>query len=161
VRRSFQQDRTIPDLTVRQYLRLSLAHKGRKARMSEAEMKELLDFFDCPSPGRRLASVDVGARRLVEAAAAVAARPQVVLLDEPAAGLPGEESARLGQTIAQVPARFGTSVLLIEHDMDMVARAATDAVVLDFGRVIAAGAPEDVLSDKAVIEAYLGDEVAV
>jgi branched-chain amino acid transport system permease protein len=160
-RRTFQQDRTIPDLTIRQYLRLSLASSRRSARRSQEEIDDLLTFFGCPSASHRLSTIDVGARRLVEVVSAIAANPKVVLLDEPAAGLASEESAQLARAIAAVPGRYRTSVLLIEHDMDLVARAATHAVVLDFGRVIASGSPKEVLSNKAVVEAYLGDEVAV
>jgi branched-chain amino acid transport system permease protein len=160
-RRTFQQDRSIPDLTIRQYVRLSMASNGRSARRSPEEIDDLLSFFGCPSSGHRLAAADVGARRLVEVVSAIAANPKVVLLDEPAAGLAAEESERLAQAISEVPGRYQTSVLLIEHDMDLVARAATHAVVLDFGRVIASGSPKGVLSDRAVVEAYLGDEVAV
>jgi branched-chain amino acid transport system permease protein len=88
--------------------------------------------------------------------AAVAARPHVILLDEPAAGLAATESRVLGERIAAIPARFGCAVLLIEHDIELVRAAATSVVVLDFGRVIAAGEPAAVLSDPAVIVAYLG-----
>jgi branched-chain amino acid transport system permease protein len=163
IRRSFQQDRTVPQLTVERYVRLSMSGRGRRggAGISHAELRALLNYFDCPAPNAVLADVDVGTRRLVEVAAAVAARPAVVLLDEPAAGLPAAESARLAQRIAEIPYRFGSSVLLVEHDMELVAAAASEVVVLDFGKVIAAGPPAEVLNQEKVISAYLGAEVTV
>jgi branched-chain amino acid transport system permease protein len=95
---------------------------------------------------------------LVEVAAVVAARPLVALLDEPAAGLAHAESQRLGERIAAIPHAFGCAVLLVEHDLALVRAACTSMVVLDFGQVIAAGPPEQILADPMVIAAYLGAE---
>jgi branched-chain amino acid transport system permease protein len=157
LRRSFQQDRAIPDLTVDQYVRMGLSFEQRR-QLSTVELDELLAYFGCPSSRRLIAEVEVGARRLVEAVAAVAARPRVVLLDEPAAGLSGAESAQLARQIAGIPAQFGSSVIVVEHDMDLVAEAASQVVVLDFGKVIARGAPREVMRDSTVVSAYLGEE---
>jgi branched-chain amino acid transport system permease protein len=160
VRRSFQQDRAIPDLTIEEYLRFGVSHAARP-QPSPEELAELLAFFDCPPASRRIADIDVGARRLVEVAGAVAAQPEVVLLDEPAAGLAANESMRLAACLTEIPARFGASVLLVEHDMELVHAAASHIVVLDFGHVIAAGAPDEVLADSKVVSAYLGKEFAI
>ena len=81
----------------------------------------------------------------------------MMLLDEPAAGLSHEESVLLAERIAQIPARFGASVLLVEHDMDLVRMVCNAVVVLDFGKVIAAGPTQQVLSDPRVVKAYIGD----
>jgi branched-chain amino acid transport system permease protein len=116
-------------------------------------------FFDGPHPGRRLGEIDVGSRRLVELIAAILARPSVVLLDEPAAGLGASESMRLAEQIAATPARFGPAVMLVEHDMELVQAACSRMTVLDFGEVIATGSPREVLADPIVARAYLGQEI--
>ncbi|MCL6737472.1 branched-chain amino acid ABC transporter ATP-binding protein/permease [Streptomyces neyagawaensis] len=151
IRRSFQQGRVNPELTIGQYLVLSSrGHADRQLVL------DLLDAFDCPSPATKVASIDVGTRRLVEVAATMASRPSVVLLDEPAAGLSAQESARLGIGIAAIPERFGCAVLLVEHDIELVATCCDEVTALDFGRVIANGTPAAVLADPAVTRAYLG-----
>ena len=154
VRRSFQQDRCIPDLRVREYLNLAA---GRT--LSAPEINAALGFCGIVRDDVFIYSVDVGTRRLLEVAGALAARPKVVLLDEPAAGLSASESAVLGRRIREIPARYGCAVLLIEHDMDVVRAACTKAVVLDFGEVLAQGECHAVLDDPRVARAYLGEAV--
>jgi branched-chain amino acid transport system permease protein len=151
IRRTFQQGRAIPELTIEQYARLSA---GR--RVATAELRDILSFFRCPDETTRIAAIDVGLRRLVEIAAAVAARPRILLLDEPAAGLSRVEAGLLAQRISEIPARFGCSVLLIEHDMDLVQAACDGVVVLDFGRIIAEGEAAAILRRPEVVAAYLG-----
>ncbi len=96
-----------------------------------------------------------GRQRLLEVARALAAKPRLLLLDEPAAGLDTQESAALADIIQQVNAR-GTTVLLIEHDMSLVMRIATHVAVLDFGRKIAEGSPAEMRAHPDVLAAYLG-----
>jgi branched-chain amino acid transport system ATP-binding protein/branched-chain amino acid transport system permease protein len=151
VRRTFQQGRAIPELTIEQYVRLA-----SRRRFTTDELRAILTFLRCPGEKTLIATVDVGLRRLVEIAAAVAARPRILLLDEPAAGLSRPEAVLLGQRISEIPRRFGCSVLLIEHDMDLVEAACDAVVVLDFGRVIAQGNAVDVLRRPEVVAAYLG-----
>ncbi|EIV92863.1 ATP-binding cassette domain-containing protein [Frankia sp. QA3] len=153
IRRTFQQGLAVPELTVGQYLRLAA---GRA--LPRAEVRALLEFVGGPPSDLVIADIDVGTRRLVDVAAGLAARPRVLLLDEPAAGLPADTSELLAARIAEIPVRFGCGVLLIEHDMTMVQAACSDAVVLDFGKVIAAGPVEEVLAHADVVSAYLGGQ---
>ncbi|MFD5095561.1 ATP-binding cassette domain-containing protein [Amycolatopsis thailandensis] len=152
LRRTFQQDRVPPGLTVGAYLKF-LARR----RLTADEIGEALDFFGCPAARTPLSQVDVGARRLVEVVGHLLARPRVLLLDEPAAGLPHEEHVAFGERLRQVPARFGVSVLLIEHDLDLVRSVCDTITVLDFGSVLASGPQAEVLADPAVLKAYMGE----
>lgn len=152
LRRTFQQDRVPPTLTVATYARFVA-----RRRVSDAELSDVLDFFGCP-PGRtRMQNVDVGTRRLVEVAANVLARPQLLLLDEPAAGLAHEEHEALGRRLQEAPERFGLSIVLIEHDLDLVRSVCSTLTVLDFGAVLASGSQAEVLADPAVLKAYMGE----
>lgn len=153
LRRTFQHERTIGDLTVARYLRLVAP------TATPAEADTLLDQFGCPAGDVLLSTVDVGRRRLVEVAGAVLSRPSILLLDEPAAGLDAAESQRLGRLLAGLPAAYGFGVLLIEHDVEMVATISDRVTVLDFGRVIASGPAAQVLRDPVVLAAYVGEEV--
>lgn len=103
----------------------------------------------------RPSDLSQGQRKLTGVARALAAEPRVVLLDEPAAGLDTSESRRLGERLRAV-ADSGTAMLLVDHDMGLVLGVCDHVVVLEFGKVIAAGTPEEVRSDLAVIRAYLG-----
>ena len=152
LRRTYQQDRVPPSLSVEAYLRFVA-----RRRVTRAEIDEVLEFFGCPSARSRLSSVDVGTRRLVEVAAAVLSHPRVLVLDEPAAGLSHAEHLALGERLRQAPSRFGMSIILIEHDLDLVRVVCSSITVLDFGRVLASGPQADVLADPAVIKAYMGE----
>jgi branched-chain amino acid transport system permease protein len=153
VRRTFQQERTVPELTVGEYVRLA-AHR----KISRQEIAEVIGLIGAPAPEALIAEVDVGARRLVEIAGCVASRPRVVLFDEPTAGLAQAESLHVARSIASLPERFGFSVLLIEHDMEVVLAACEHITVLDFGHTIAEGAPAEVLAMGSVVSAYLGEQ---
>ncbi|RKS77260.1 amino acid/amide ABC transporter membrane protein 2 (HAAT family) /amino acid/amide ABC transporter ATP-binding protein 1 (HAAT family) [Actinomadura pelletieri DSM 43383] len=156
LRRTFQQDRVPTGLTVGAYLRFA-AHRS----VSHEELEEVRAFLGCAPEKAHVLDLDVGSRRLLEVAAAILARPKLIVLDEPAAGLAHAESLALAERLIEVPAKFGASVLLIEHDLDMVRRACATIVVLDAGAVIAEGPPAEVLARPEVARAYLGDEVAL
>ena len=99
-----------------------------------------------------------GKRRKLEIARAMATSPQLLLLDEPAAGMNDTETAELMQTIATIREKFNISILLIEHDMNLVLGICEKLNVLEYGRMLASGNPQDVIKDEKVIRAYLGDE---
>ena len=97
-------------------------------------------------------------RRLVEVARAVVGRPRVILLDEPAAGLPDEETGHLSAVIQKIPDQFGALVILVDHDMSLVSACCQTTAVVDFGKLIASGPTADILRDEHVMRAYLGTE---
>ena len=135
-----------------------LRTRGTRQAERDVEMRarELLDFVGLEGAAETEASaLAYGQQRLLEIARALAAKPRLLLLDEPAAGLSADESRRLSAAIRAIAGR-GTTVLLIEHDMKLVMNTADTIAVLDFGRKIAEGAPAAVREDPAVIAAYLG-----
>ena len=139
---------------------LSALMRTRSTRQAEREVearaRELLDFVGLEGAAEAEASaLAYGQQRLLEIARALAAKPKLLLLDEPAAGLSAEESKRLSAAIRAIAGR-GTTVLLIEHDMKLVMNTADTIAVLDFGRKIAEGSPATVRENPAVIAAYLG-----
>jgi branched-chain amino acid transport system ATP-binding protein len=134
--------------------------RPKSARQTEAEVdataRELLTFVGLADHGALPAStLTYGRQRLLEIARALAVRPKLLLLDEPAAGLNAEETKLLSATIRKIVTQ-GTTVLLIEHDMTLVMNTADKVAVLDFGAKIAEGSPRAVRDDPAVIAAYLG-----
>ena len=152
LRRTFQQDRVPPALTVGAYVRFVA-----RRRLAAADIDEVLAFFGCPPARSRLSSVDVGTRRLVEVAANVAARPRLLILDEPAAGLSHEEHLALAARLRDLPARYGVALIIIEHDLDLVRSVCPTLTVLDFGRVLASGPQAEVLANPDVVKAYMGE----
>ncbi|MFF3501359.1 ABC transporter ATP-binding protein [Streptomyces sp. NPDC003247] len=116
-----------------------------------AELTGLADRFDAP-----VALLSYGDRKRVELARALCLEPRVLLLDEPVAGMNGAERERTAEVVRTVRERLGLSVLLVEHDMGLVMRLADEVTVLDFGRPLAHGTPDEVRRHPEVLRAYLG-----
>ena len=118
---------------------------------------ELLAFFKMEDMANREAgSLPYGAQRRLEIARALATHPGIILLDEPAAGMNPSETAELMENIRRIRDNFNIAVMLIEHDMNLVMNICEGICVLDHGKVIAKGTPEEIKSNPTVIEAYLG-----
>ncbi len=136
---------------------LHLPHTRRAERESDAKVIELLHFVGLTERANTIASsLPYGDRRRLEIARALGTRPELLLLDEPAAGTNPAEKASLVELIRKVNTIYGVSVLLIEHDMGLVMSLAERIIVLNFGEIIAEGTPREVQQNQAVIEAYLG-----
>jgi branched-chain amino acid transport system ATP-binding protein len=159
--RTFQINNLFPALTVLENVRLAVAeHRGlltaRRALIEEAyaTLVRLGIGNDASSVVREL---PYGKQRLVEIAIALAAEPSVLLLDEPAAGVPGGENGIILDVIEQLPA--GIAVLMIEHDMDLVFRFARRITVMVRGTILVEDTPDQIAADPRVREVYLGTRV--
>jgi branched-chain amino acid transport system ATP-binding protein len=160
LRRSFQREQIADDLTVRDNL-LSLADNlpGSRAEHRIA-VDRALDFVGISAMAQRPgATLNTYERRLTDLARCLVGQPRLIMLDEPAGGMTVEESEHLGDVILTIREFCKAQVLVIDHDVDLIARICAETLVLDFGRRIAFGATAAVLADPAVKAAYLGTEV--
>ena len=138
-------------------LHLPFSSYAERASMERA--RAILHVLDLDRYAGTLAGdLPAGIQRRVEIARALAMRPRLLLLDEPAAGLDAQETARLAELLHAVRARFHVSMLLVDHDMSLVLRVCDYVYVLDFGKLLARGQPAAIRSDPKVIAAYLGEE---
>jgi branched-chain amino acid transport system ATP-binding protein len=175
IARTFQNIRLFPGLNVLDNVRLAGQLRARHGladtllrtncyRSEEHEIHrnalELLALFELQHRANEPAdSLSYGHQRHLEIVRALAARPKVLLLDEPAAGLNPQEKRELADSIRQIRDRFEVAILLIDHDMGLVMDICEQITVLDHGEIIAHGAPKEIQNDRKVITAYLGSEV--
>jgi branched-chain amino acid transport system ATP-binding protein len=160
VRRTFQTEQAIEELSI--YDNVAMVHEhSAKERVGDRRDAVLsaIEFVGLTAkPQTRVGTLGAGERRLVELARAVVGQPRVILLDEPAAGLPEEGSVRTSQVIQKIPQELGALVILVDHDMSLVSACCSQTAVLDFGKLIASGETAEVLRNDEVKKAYLGVE---
>lgn len=172
IARTFQNLGLFPFLSVTDNVLLGLHHRIRtspwgqfirppESRPAEQRMRRQVgEFLEQSGLGALkdayVHGLPYGTRKFIEVSRAFVARPKLVLLDEPAAGLTSGEAERMRGLILRARAEFGVTILLIEHDMGLVMRTCERVIALDFGKVIAEGTPNQIQNDARVIEAYLG-----
>jgi branched-chain amino acid transport system ATP-binding protein len=159
LRRTFQTEQAIEALSVFDNVAMVHEHCSAKGSARRRDVLDAIAFVGLDGdPDEKVGTLDARDRRLVEIARAVVGEPRVVLLDEPAAGLPEEETQHLSAMIRRIPEQRGALVILVDHDMSLVSACCQVTAVLDFGKLIASGPTADVLRNEHVMLAYLGTE---
>lgn len=150
--------------TIKESLLASVVHGfgyHKAERTASATAMELLDFFALADLANAPAgSLPYGAQRRLEIVRALATSPRILLLDEPAAGMNPSETMELMENIRRIRDTFGIAILLIEHDMNLVMGICEGICVLNYGKIIAKGTPDEIKANPTVIEAYLGKKGA-
>lgn len=161
ISRSFQIVRLFNNMTVLENIESSALARGDGLRSARAKANGLIAEFGLSARADDLAgSLSYGDKRRVEMARALAADPAFLLLDEPAAGMNETESEALLHILSELPRSRGLGLLIIDHDMPLIMRLCNRLHVLASGRTIAEGSAEEVRSNPAVVEAYLGSEAS-
>ena len=157
--RTFQGIELYDDLSVRENVTIGTTaarHRGRPTGSGDDDLERLFDVLHLtPVVDRPVKELSQGRRQLVSVARALAGRPRVVLLDEPAAGLDSTESVWLGHRLRAIR-DAGLTIVMVDHNMELVLEVCDRIVVLDLGRVIAIGTPDEIRNDPVVTSAYLG-----
>jgi branched-chain amino acid transport system ATP-binding protein len=162
VRRTFQTEQVVENLSVWNNVAAALDNVPTGRRPRRDIIAEALDYVGLARQAERVgASLNASERRLVEIARCVLARPRLVMMDEPGAGLSQSEAEHLRKVIVGVPDFCGAQVLLVDHDVDLISATCEETLVLDFGSKIALGRTAEVLKDPKVRAAYLGEVVDV
>ena len=177
IARTFQNIRLFENLSVADNVKIAL-HQTRMVNpfdvlfrtlrfrrdeeMMQSKVERLLDLFGIAAKKDDLAkNLPYGEQRKLEIARALASNPKLLLLDEPAAGMNGQETEELMKLITFIRKEFNLTVLLIEHDMKLVMGICERLMVLSYGRIIASGTPQQIQNDPAVIKAYLGSDFEI
>jgi ABC-type branched-subunit amino acid transport system ATPase component len=159
IRRTFQTEAAIAQLSVFDNVLLVQEHTGGERSSRRQAVMDAIAFVGLGAHAdKQVGTLGAAQRKLVEVARAVVGTPRVVLLDEPAAGLPDDETEHLAGVIKRIPSETGALVILVDHDMSLVSACCATAAVLDFGRLIASGTTSEVLRNEHVMRAYLGTE---
>lgn len=157
LRRSFQREQVVDNLTVRDNVRVVADHAGAGRGGSVADVDKALALTGMSAKAHVLAErLDAFERRMTELARTLAARPKLIMLDEPGAGFSQSESERLRELILSIRRETGAMVLLIDHDVELIQAVCGTTMVLDFGKLVASGSTRDVLQDARVKAVYLG-----
>ena len=172
IARTFQNIRLFKNMTVMDNIKVAMNQNMRytvaegivrlprywkEEKKVEGKARELLQIFGMEDTADQMAAnLPYGQQRKLEILRALASKPKLLLLDEPAAGMNPTETHDLMETIREIRDMFGVGILLIEHDMSLVMGVCERIYVLDYGTLIASGTPEEIRSDEKVIKAYLG-----
>ena len=172
IARTFQNIRLFSNLTVEENVKVAMNNQmhynmisslfrlpsyWREEKEAHEKALELLSIFNMENEANvKAGSLPYGAQRRLEIVRALATKPRLLLLDEPAAGMNPSETSELMENIRKIRDTFQIAVMLIEHDMNLVMNSCEGICVLNFGKVIAKGTPKEIQANPAVIEAYLG-----
>ena len=165
--RTFQTPRFLQRSSIRDNLLLGIdlydqynyiqSYLGKKGTNFDEQLEKLMSIAGFKFRwDDEITAISYGQRKLLEIVRSMLARPKVMLVDEPAAGLNNREIENAIALLNHAASEYNTGVLLIEHSMDMIMNICTEIVVINFGKIIAIGSPEEVRNNQEVIEAYLG-----